>query len=92
MDKYIPRGFRGTNPENHDKTSVWDNGKDWNTPCMKEGGWVRIYPLTRAQSNDNAEYVSASATESSRVVEKEVRNTVLCIQKYYPLITACYTD
>ncbi|XP_076662474.1 putative tubulin polyglutamylase TTLL2 [Halictus rubicundus] len=82
VDKYIPRGFRGTNAENHDKTSVWDNGKDWNTPCTKEGGWVRIYPLTRAKPSDSADYAPSSTTESSRVVEKEVKNTVLCIQKY----------
>lgn len=80
MDKYIPRGFQGNNPENNDKTSVWDNGKDWNTPCAREGGWVRIYPLTRIKPESTVNYVS-SLSEATRIAEKETRNTVLSIQK-----------
>lgn len=25
---------------------VWGNGRDWNFPSPREGGWVRIWPLT----------------------------------------------
>lgn len=82
VDKYIPRGFRGINPENHDRTPVWDNGKDWNTPCVKEGGWIRIYPLTRVKSDNNGtDYAPSSLSESSRIVEREIKSTVVCIQK-----------
>nr|XP_034186071.1 probable tubulin polyglutamylase TTLL2 isoform X1 [Osmia lignaria] len=82
MDKYIPRGFRGTNSINHDKTSVWDNGKNWSTPCAKEGGWVRIYPLTPFIPDNSTDYVPSSLSEDSRIVEKQVKNSVLCINKY----------
>nr|XP_003707060.1 PREDICTED: probable tubulin polyglutamylase TTLL2 isoform X1 [Megachile rotundata] len=82
VDKYIPRGFRGTNSINHDKTSVWDNGKNWSTPCAKEGGWVRIYPVTPLIPDNTMDCVSSSLSEDSRVVEKQIKNTVLCIHKY----------
>ncbi|CAK9832164.1 Probable tubulin polyglutamylase TTLL2 [Anthophora retusa] len=81
VDKYIPRGFRGTNPESHVKATVWDNGKDWSTPCAKEGGWVRIYPLARIKPENIIDYMSP-ISETTRVLEKETRNTVVSIQKY----------
>lgn len=80
MDKYIPRGFQGNNPQNNDKTSIWDNGKDWSKPCTSEGGWVRIYPLISIKPKYTIDYVSLS--ETTRKIEKEIRNTVISIQKY----------
>ncbi|XP_012239412.1 probable tubulin polyglutamylase TTLL2 isoform X2 [Bombus vosnesenskii] len=71
----------GNNPESNNKTSIWDNGKDWSTPCAREGGWIRIYPLTRIKSENPINYVS-SLSETTRIAEKETRNIVLSIQKY----------
>ncbi|XP_043592298.1 probable tubulin polyglutamylase TTLL2 isoform X2 [Bombus pyrosoma] len=71
----------GNNPESNNKTSIWDNGKDWSTPCAREGGWIRIYPLTRIKSGNPINYVS-SLSETTRIAEKETRNIVLSIQKY----------
>lgn len=80
MDKYVPRGFQGNNPESNNKTSIWDNGKDWSTPCAREGGWVRIYPLIRIKSEKTVDYVS-SLSDTTKIAEKETRNVVLSIQK-----------
>ncbi|XP_012168225.1 probable tubulin polyglutamylase TTLL2 isoform X2 [Bombus terrestris] len=71
----------GNNPESNNKTSIWDNGKDWSTPCAREGGWIRIYPLTRIKSENPINYVS-SLSETTRIAERETRNIVLSIQKY----------
>ncbi|KAK1127045.1 hypothetical protein K0M31_004655 [Melipona bicolor] len=81
VDKYVPRGFQGNNPESNNKTSIWDNGKDWSTPCAREGGWVRIYPLIRIKSENTVDYVS-SLSDTTKIAEKETRNVVLSIQKY----------
>ncbi|KAF3427767.1 hypothetical protein E2986_05290 [Frieseomelitta varia] len=81
VDKYVPRGFQGNNPESNNKTSIWDNGKDWSTPCAREGGWVRIYPLMRIKSENTVDYVS-SLSDTTKIAEKETRNVVLSIQKY----------
>lgn len=82
VDKYVPRGFRGNNIEERSSTSKWDNGRDWKIPCVKEGGWLRIYPLMRFKANENTEYVRTTLSESPRIVEREIRSTVQCIQRY----------
>ncbi|XP_043668074.1 probable tubulin polyglutamylase TTLL2 isoform X1 [Vespula pensylvanica] len=78
MDKCIRRDFKGNNINNH-STSAWDNGRDWSAPCVREGGWVRICPLTRLKHSKNAEFSQADA---SRSIEREIKDTILCINKY----------
>lgn len=77
----MPRGFRGNTISDPVKESVWDNGRDWKAPCIKEGGWIRIYPLTRSKSTTAMEYIPTTLSES-RIGDSDVKNTVLAIQKY----------
>ncbi|XP_047350941.1 probable tubulin polyglutamylase TTLL2 isoform X2 [Vespa velutina] len=79
MDKCIRHDFKGNNISNHSSASVWDNGRDWNVPCVREGGWVRICPLTRLKHSKNAEF---SQTDAPRSIEREIKDTILCINKY----------
>ena len=60
--------------------SVWDNGKDWRKPTMKEGGWVRICPLVLQPNSELLDYASG-ISEAPKYVEKQIKNTVLCVQK-----------
>ncbi|XP_072766102.1 probable tubulin polyglutamylase TTLL2 [Anoplolepis gracilipes] len=78
MDKYIRRGYKGNTIENYASKTIWDNGRDWRVSCVKEGGWIRIYPFTRIKHIDNMENVRPSP----RTVENEIKNMVLSIQKY----------
>ncbi|XP_066601298.1 probable tubulin polyglutamylase TTLL2 isoform X2 [Prorops nasuta] len=81
MDKCIRRGFRGNNDEEYPQSSVWDNGKDWSTPCVREGGWIRIFPLNRHKTIEQLE-CTRPYIRGHKMVEKEVRNAVISIQKY----------
>lgn len=80
MDKCIRRDFKGNNINDHSSTSIWDNGKDWNVPCVREGGWVRICPLTRYKHSKTAEFPQP---DGSRSVDREIKDTILYINKYY---------
>ncbi|XP_024939169.1 probable tubulin polyglutamylase TTLL2 isoform X2 [Cephus cinctus] len=80
LEKSCRRGFKGNN--SNPPAIAWDNGKDWRNPSIKEGGWIRIYPLTLLKPTDATEYINASISDTPRIIEKEIKNTVLCIQKY----------
>ncbi|XP_011690039.1 PREDICTED: probable tubulin polyglutamylase TTLL2 [Wasmannia auropunctata] len=77
MDKYIDR-CKGNTIENHVSPPTWDNGKDWRTSCVSEGGWIRICPFTRTKHIENTGYTRPS----TRIIENEIRYMVLSIQKY----------
>ncbi|XP_018349366.1 PREDICTED: probable tubulin polyglutamylase TTLL2 [Trachymyrmex septentrionalis] len=77
MDKYIHR-YKGNTIENHTSPPIWDNGRDWRTSCVREGGWIRICPFIRTKHMENTEYTRPSP----RIVENEIKNMVLSIQKY----------
>ncbi|XP_048509895.1 probable tubulin polyglutamylase TTLL2 isoform X3 [Athalia rosae] len=84
VDRVSRRGFKGNNLS--PPPSVWDNGKDWRNPVTREGGWIRIYPLTLLKSNETTEFMTNPGiplpTDTPRIAEKEIKNTVLCINKY----------
>lgn len=53
---------RNVGGEEEYKKKAWGNGRDWNFPPPREGGWVRIWPLkiempTRVNNNPNNTYV-----------------------------------
>lgn len=77
MDKCVRQGFKESTIENRLSSDIWDNGKDWRTPCVREGGWIRIYPFTQVKHIKDAEY----RRPSPRTVENKIKNMVLCIQK-----------
>ncbi|XP_033213213.1 probable tubulin polyglutamylase TTLL2 isoform X1 [Belonocnema kinseyi] len=80
-EKTLRRGFKGTVNEESPTNSVWDNGKDWKNPSAREGGWIRVYPTTMKKSA-NSNVFQTSFSEIPRVIDKEIKNNVLCIQKY----------
>lgn len=77
MDKCIRRGFKGSTIEDRAPPPIWDNGRDWRTPCVKEGGWIRVCPFTRAKHVKSTEY----ARPSPRTIDNEIKNMVFCIRK-----------
>lgn len=77
MDKCIRRGYKGNMIEDHVSPPIWDNGRDWRASCVREGGWIRICPFTRAKHIENMEYTRPSP----RTVENEIKDMVLSIQK-----------
>ncbi|XP_015121898.1 probable tubulin polyglutamylase TTLL2 [Diachasma alloeum] len=82
VDKNIRRGFKGMNKSEHSGGLVWDNGRDWGNPKTREGGWIRTYPFMCHKSLENMEFQSRSSPGEPRPVEKEIKNSVLCIQKF----------
>lgn len=72
-NEHFQKNFRPV----ENSTNVWDNGRDWRNPSAKEGGWIRIFPLTCSKMNDG---VLAEANYNS---EKEIKNIVMKTQKYY---------
>lgn len=89
MEKCIRRDFKGNNINNHSSASIWDNGRDWNAPCVREGGWVRICPLTRLNHSKNPEFPQ---TDAPRTIEREIKETILCINKYSKFILSFLLD
>lgn len=79
----VPRGFKGAAKNNEQPgTFVWDNGKDWRNPSTREGGWIRIYPLTSHELSETVEFVQTPVHQTApRGAEREVKNSVLSIQK-----------
>ncbi|XP_012272685.1 probable tubulin polyglutamylase TTLL2 isoform X2 [Orussus abietinus] len=59
--------------------TVWDNGKDWRDPSTREGGWIRVYPLTRQATSESKTITRNSFSEGPRIPEK---STILFILKY----------
>ncbi|EZA59113.1 probable tubulin polyglutamylase TTLL2 isoform X2 [Ooceraea biroi] len=78
MDKYIRRGYKGNTIEDHTSSPIWGNGRNWRAPCVKEGGWIRICPLTRRKHIEDTECTRSSPG----IVENEIKNMVFAIQKY----------
>ncbi|XP_020278073.1 probable tubulin polyglutamylase TTLL2 isoform X2 [Pseudomyrmex gracilis] len=77
VDKCIHREYKRNVIENF-TSPIWDNGRDWRTSCAKEGGWIRICPFTRKKNIKHTEY----AEPSFKIVENEIKDMVLSIQKY----------
>ncbi|XP_014214951.1 probable tubulin polyglutamylase TTLL2 [Copidosoma floridanum] len=73
------KGPKGQGGREKSKNSAWDNGRDWRKPSKKEGAWIRVYPL---RLKSEAVELGAEFSEAHRDVEKEIKNTVLCVQKF----------
>ncbi|KAF7992710.1 hypothetical protein HCN44_005054 [Aphidius gifuensis] len=83
IEKNIRKGFKGNNK--HDQSSgglIWDNGRDWNNPKTKEGGWIRIYPFIEQKTIENIEIEYRWNSDEPKAIEKEIKNSVLDIQKF----------
>ena len=79
-EKLLKRGFKGAISEESPSNSIWENGKDWSNPSAKEGGWIRVYPITTIKS-PKSNVFETSFSETPRVIDKQIKNTVFCIQK-----------
>lgn len=62
-----------------DKALTWDNGRDWRKASKKEGSWIRICPLWQQQSESTR--LSDGISEAPKYIEKEIKSTVVCVQK-----------
>ena len=78
----IPRQGCSKNHISRDNSMlpVWDNGRDWRKPTIKEGGWIRICPLIQVNP-ESVDYKSGTF-ENPKYIEKEIKNTVSCVQRY----------
>lgn len=75
------RSFKEILNDEISKKFVWGNGKDWRIPSAKEGGWIRIYPITIIEST-NCKVFRNSYLQSRHVVDKtNVKDDVNCLQK-----------
>lgn len=82
LEKKFRKGFKGSNKSDTSNSRiVWDNGRDWNNPKTKEGGWIRIYPFMEQKLIENIENESRGSPGELRTVEREIKNSVLAIQK-----------
>jgi hypothetical protein len=69
--------FRGQ--KKYPPKMLWGNGRDWRAPPVKEGNWVRLYPLGFAtQYSVQEPQEIASITQG----EKQVKNIVAAVHKY----------
>ncbi|CAG5109197.1 Similar to Ttll2: Probable tubulin polyglutamylase TTLL2 (Mus musculus) [Cotesia congregata] len=67
---------------NHPGTFVWDNGRDWSNPKIREGGWIRTYPFTNCKLVDNVDFQHPINTRETKTTEREIKNNVLSVQKF----------
>jgi hypothetical protein len=58
---------------------LWGNGRDWRTPPVQEGNWVRLYPLGFA-----TQYSVQEPQEIPSITqgERQVKNVVSAVHKY----------
>lgn len=66
---------------NNSGTLVWDNGRDWSNPKIREGGWIRTYPFTNCKLLENVEFQHPVSTKETKTTEREIKNNVLSIQR-----------
>ncbi|XP_001600453.1 probable tubulin polyglutamylase TTLL2 isoform X1 [Nasonia vitripennis] len=81
VEKNIRRGLKSQSSREQASTSMWDNGRDWRRPSKREGAWIRICPLVQQRSSETVEF-GTGCSAGPRYVEKEIKNTVLCVQKF----------
>lgn len=58
---------------------LWGNGRDWSTPPVQEGNWVRLYPL-----GPTTQYSAQEPQEIPSITqgERQVKNVVSAVHKY----------
>ncbi|XP_014251153.1 probable tubulin polyglutamylase TTLL2 isoform X1 [Cimex lectularius] len=75
----------------------WDNGIDWKYPTSSAGHWVRVYPFRQGipeprkskactsliAQNQNGTNGTMKAENISKNVDKEIKNIVTQVTKYY---------
>ncbi|XP_058804939.1 probable tubulin polyglutamylase TTLL2 [Phymastichus coffea] len=80
-EKNNRRGLKTQCSREQQSDLMWDNGRDWRKPSKKEGSWIRVCPLMEQQITGTVEMANGY-TEAPKYIEKEIKATVLCIQKY----------
>ncbi|XP_021917353.1 probable tubulin polyglutamylase TTLL2 isoform X2 [Zootermopsis nevadensis] len=70
-------GFRGQNK--YPPPMLWGNGRDWRSPPVSEGNWIRLYPL-----GPTAQCTKQEPQEIPTIPhgDKEVKNIVAAVHKY----------
>ncbi|XP_043467488.1 probable tubulin polyglutamylase TTLL2 [Leptopilina heterotoma] len=81
-EKILRHGFKGSVNDEYSANFVWDNGKDWRIPNKKEGGWIRIHPVTTMESTNSDVLRNSFMEPPPRVLDKQIKITVSYIQKY----------
>ncbi|KAL7305881.1 hypothetical protein TKK_0001889 [Trichogramma kaykai] len=81
-EKNPPRrgSLKPQNNKDEPPICMWEHGRDWANPSKKEGSWIRVCPIL-SQTSGSAS-VNSRFSEFPKIVEKEVKNYILCIQKY----------
>ncbi|XP_057326655.1 probable tubulin polyglutamylase TTLL2 [Microplitis mediator] len=77
---------------NNSGTLVWDNGRDWSNPKIREGGWIRTYPFTNCKLLENVEFQHPVSTKETKTTEREIKNNVLSIQRFIKVAKDVHRD
>ncbi|KAL1491448.1 hypothetical protein ABEB36_012046 [Hypothenemus hampei] len=58
------------------KHRTWGNGRDWNRPKMREGGWIRIWPMSDEEKVDKNNNINLSGNISGIGVKTMVNKVI----------------
>ncbi|KAF7279569.1 hypothetical protein GWI33_007031 [Rhynchophorus ferrugineus] len=59
----------------------WGNGRDWNYPKAREGGWVRLWPMDAVEKIDRNNNISNSTGSTGSTAVKSMVNKVIKFNK-----------
>ncbi|XP_060518781.1 probable tubulin polyglutamylase TTLL2 [Cylas formicarius] len=68
----VPKGKLVAENFANSSRKIWGNGKDWSCPIPREGGWVRIWPMTLDHGDENG----------NPIVSGGIKNVVNAVVKF----------